>query len=128
MKDAVALFGMEYDHNHPVNRHTYHWDTLKDMVLREKFQLICQIVDSEEDKGMAFLYRVMNLLRGDHRSSPILLARLAYLLARHLEKNKDQVQPIYQWAVNPVDREALLTAIMLYIYTHRKPKKEEKQV
>lgn len=126
-KDAVALFGMEYENDRLVNHHTYHWDVLKEQVIGQKLQAVAEVVRKDEEKGFAFLYRVMSLLRGISRSSPILLARLGYLLARHIKQDDPKLKQLYQWAAHDQDRRQLLTAIMLYIYTHRKAKKEENE-
>lgn len=120
LKNAVTLFS-EKDN-------TYSWEILKEKVAGEKLQCLCDFLDHSEERGKAFLYRILELIRGmDDRMN---LARLAYALTR-LEPSEDSERPeareqylafskkIYRWVQEPEDRRELVTAIYLYVYLNR---------
>lgn len=55
------------------------------------------------------------------------LARYAYVLARMEPKERQKKEHyrqfadrMYGWGISPVDRQELITAIYLYVYTERK--------
>ncbi len=119
-KNAVTFF-------EPTNRHTYSWDTFSKQVMGEKFALLDRFFANQEERGMAFLYRMTDLLR-QAETEKLNLARYAYLLARlqpqRGSKSYDNYQEfsekMYAWACNPQDRGQLVTAIYLYVYMNRK--------
>lgn len=121
-KDAVTLF--------EANRQTYSWEDYRNKVIDQKLQVIRAFFDLEKDerndRGMAFLYRIVELLRRSE-SEPLNLARLAYVLSR-LEPGKEEKQReayrnlsrwVYQWALSEEDRRQLITAIYIYVYLRR---------
>lgn len=80
---------------------------------------------SENERGTAFLYRIVDLLRSFE--DRINLARFAYLLAR-LEPPpgspvhslyKEFSSSVYQWGLQEETRKQLITAIYIYAYLNR---------
>lgn len=121
-KNAVTLF----DENN-----TYGWKDFTDDVLQEKFREIKTFFDSSEDRGKAFLYHLLELLRGEKEK--INTARYVYLLSR-LEPEQDSpkeqkeayrrfADKMYQWRKEPENRRRVITAMYLYTYLTRE--KEE---
>ncbi len=119
-KNAVTLF-------EPADRHTYSWSAFKTQVMGEKFVKLDQFFAHQDERGMAFLYRMTDLLR-QAESDKLNLARYAYLLARLQPKKgsdsyniyDDFSKQMYAWACNKQDRGQLITAIYLYVYMNRK--------
>lgn len=121
-KNAVSLFD-------PQQEHTYSWKVFREQVLGEKVAVLQKFFDSSEDRGNAFLYRLMELLRqSEEKGGRINLARYAYLLARLEPKRRDPRWSGYQefsdcmycWALGRGERNQLITAIYLYVYRNRK--------
>lgn len=119
-KNAVTIF-------EPTDRHTYSWDAFGKQVMGEKFALLNRFFAHQDERGMAFLYRMTELLR-QAETEKLNLARFAYLLAR-LQPRRDSAgygsyqdfsRKMYAWACAPQDRGQLVTAIYLYIYMNRK--------
>ena len=82
---------------------------------------------AQDERGMAFLYQMTDLLRQADEDK-LNLARYAYLLAR-LQPGRDSgyralyndfSKKMYAWACNQQDRMQLITAIYLYVYMNRK--------
>lgn len=121
-KNALALFDPEDDH-------TYSWGEFREKVLGEKLKALNDFFHAEEqERGNAFLYQLLELLR-QAQADRINLARYAYLLARmeprdnsKREQYRSFSQAMYRWALNQQDRQQLITAIYLYVYGERKAK------
>lgn len=119
-KNALTLF-------EPTTRHTYAWSVFDKQVMGEKFALLQRFFAHQDERGMAFLYRLTDLLR-QAESDKLNLARYAYLLARLQPRRdsksygsyRDFSEKMYKWACSPVDRGQLVTAIYLYVYMNRK--------
>ena len=111
---------------------TYKWKELEKEVIGEKYQEIATFLDTYEDKGNAFLYRLLELIR--NQKNKINFARYVYLLSR-MEPDENKTlqrkayrefsKKMYEWSKKPKDRRELITAIYLYVYLHRKEKEEE---
>lgn len=121
-KDAVALFA-------PDSGNVYPWAEFDRCVLGEKYQVLEQFFKSDRnERGTAFLYRMLELLRQAQDASKMPIARLAYLLARLEPSPREEgyqyykpfSQKVYLWSLNPKDRGQLITAISLYVYRNRK--------
>ena len=119
-KNALALFD-------PEQNHTYAWSTFRDAVMDEKHRTLQRFFTMPgQERGNAFLYRLLQLLR-EAEDEKINLARYAYLLSRLEPKKKGPAREEYQvfaknmyrWAVNPEDRGQLITAIHIYVYQNR---------
>ena len=133
VKDSISLFGLEFDNDHLVDRHTYDWNTFEGKVLGEKHAAIKALFDAGGHYGNSFLYNILELLR-QAESKQINIARLAYLLARReptrtasfslKEAYKSFTINIYKWALNTEDRRQLITAIMIYVYSMRNEKED----
>ena len=119
-KNAVTLMGS-----------TYSWDDFEEKVLGEKLKALEEFFQTNDERGMAFLYRLLDLIRG--RSEKINLARYAYILARmepERMKNSEEnaakknayqnfARQMYLWIQNKEDSRELITAIYIYVYGHR---------
>lgn len=119
-KNAVCLFA-------PEAAYTYSWQVFRDKVLGEKKRALQAFFHSEEqERGNAFLYQLLELLRASGVEQ-IHIARYAYLLARMEPKDKKKKEiyktfsaSMYRWALQEQNRKELITAIYLYLYAERK--------
>ena len=105
-KDAVCLFE---------SAHCYGWNTFTGRVLGEKKAALEAFFGMRgQERGTAFLYRTLDLLRTaqDPKDGKLQLARYAYLLAR-LEPPRTSpafgayrmfADRMYRWALNKTDR------------------------
>lgn len=118
-KNAITIWNEE---------HSYPWPEFLESVVVEKFRTIQEYFEKNDERGMAFLYHLTELLRA--YSEQINIARYIYLLSR-MEPDKDSLptvkeayhkfsEKMYLWSQNPKDRRELLTAIYLYVYLNRK--------
>ena len=119
-KNAICLFEQDS---------TYDWSTFITKVIGEKLVTLDEFFSNQEERGMAFLYRLLELIRA--REDKINLARFAYMLSR-LEPKGSKVtieikdnykrfeKTMYRWACNKTDAQQLITAIYIYVYLHRK--------
>jgi CRISPR-associated protein Csm1 len=127
-KNAIDLFSTE---------NTFSWNVFTQKILSEKLAALRDFFENQpEDKsefGNAFLYRLLQLLRGQ-KSDQINLARYAYLLARMepAKKNSEAFRhynefssKMYQWAQTCEDRLQLIAAICIFVYAHRRKKEED---
>lgn len=131
-KDSLSLFGTVQGENH-----TYNWKTFtgsvteKLNVINSYFSELKKTADSEEVqeemRGMAFVYRMLELLRG--ADEKINIARFAYMLARLApnEKNENAYEAykkfsekLLNWAKKYDERKELLTALYIFVYLNRK--------
>lgn len=119
-KNAVSLFDAE-------QKHTYPWDVFAGQVMEEKLKVLSDFFGGQDERGMAFLYQMTQLLRAAQEDK-LNLARYAYLLAR-LQPGKSSPSyalynrfssQMYAWACREADRTQLITAIYLYVYMNRK--------
>lgn len=116
-KNAITIF----DENHG-----YPWDEFENKVLNEKLSAIKEYFAEEDERGMAFLYHLVDLLRNTEEK--INTARYVYLLSR-MEPEKDEngkrenyrkfSKKMYEWSKDECDRKQLITAIYLYVYLNR---------
>lgn len=117
-KNAITLF----------DGSTYTWEEFETEVINQKFNIIQEFLDFDEEKGNAFLYRLLELIR--NRTKKINFARYVYVLARMEPQNDDSEEKkiayekfstkMYQWIKNDKDCTQLETAITLYVYLNRK--------
>ena len=119
-KNAVALFDAH-------QAHTYPWPVFTARVMGEKYAMLSRFFAGQDERGMAFLYRMTELLR-QAENDKLNLARYAYLLARLQPKRSsgsyalynEFPKQMYAWACSGTDRLQLVTAIYLYVYMNRK--------
>ena len=116
-----------------INDGTYHWEELEREVLGEKYREIHDFFEVTEERGRAFLYHLLELIRV--QKDRINFARYVYTLSR-LEPDEEAPQKqraayrrfadkMYRWIQDEKDCRQLKTAITLYVYLKRE--KEEEQ-
>ena len=109
---------------------TFSWKDFENNVVNIKLNFLKKFFVKTPEKGKAFLYRILELIRG-MEDDKINLARLAYTLARleeALKKDKEAGQikeinffssTIYKWIGCEKDRKEFIAAIYLYVYLIR---------
>lgn len=109
---------------------TFSWKDFENNVVKIKLNFLKKFFMKTPEKGKAFLYRILELIRG-MEDDKINLARLAYTLARleeALKKDKEAGQikeinffssTIYKWIGCERDRKEFIAAIYLYVYLIR---------
>ena len=117
-KNAAALFEAEGK---------YSWKILTEDVIGEKYAAVRRFFDSSEERGKAFLYRLLELIRSSEEK--IQYARYVYLLSRMepdgrddpaaLQNYREFAQSMVRWYQNEEDRRKLITALYLYVYFTR---------
>ncbi len=117
-KNAVTIFE---------KKGMYGWDCFIKDVLEEKFRLTDTFFGVSENHGKAFLYHLLDLLRGSEEK--INTARYVYLLSRmepdaeckeeQREAYRHFSRKMYEWRMDPEVRRRLITAIYLYVYLTR---------
>ena len=134
MADEVALLedrSKEMDGKNAVtlmdNSQSFQWRDFQNKVLGEKLEAICTYFDRNDERGMAFLYHLTDLLRNTEEQ--INVARYVYLLSRMEPDEKQSKEKreayrtfskkMYEWSQTETDRRELITAIYLYVYLHR---------
>ena len=109
-----------------INDGTYNWDVFVKEVIGEKFETIYKFFENSQDRGNAFLYGLLELIR--ERKDKINFARYVYLLSRMEQKDSDpEVKKaynefsykMYEWIKCEKDCIQLKTAITLYVYLKR---------
>lgn len=118
-KNAISIFSDE---------HVYKWSTFSEKVLSEKYVAIDAYLSKTEERGMAFIYHLVELLRDE--GEKINFARYVYLLSRMEPTGEENVtereryrafsKKMYEWSKAKEDRKELITAIYLYVYLNRK--------
>ena len=106
---------------------TYGWDKFTELVIGEKYKALENFFSVANERGNAFLYHILELLRNDEEK--INTARYVYLLSRMEPDNtspseqkkayREFANKMYHWRTNLDDRRELITAIYLYVYNHR---------
>ncbi len=126
-KDSLSLFA-------PHSGSTYPWSVFEKEVVGTKLEVLERFFSTrksgETERGTAFLYRILTLLREtqDDPQQKLPLARLAYLLSRLAPPRSSAAYANYQsfssrimdWSLHAQDRADLITAIYLYVYQNRK--------
>ena len=135
VKNAITLFTQpqEKSGNNSLSLTqdmTFSWKDFENNVVRIKLNFLKKFFMKTPEKGKAFLYRILELIRG-MENDKINLARLAYTLARleeALKKDKkaDQIKEInffsstiYKWIGCEKDKKEFIAAIYLYVYLIR---------
>ena len=128
-KNAVTLLEDGCSHN-GISDGTYAWEELEDEVLGKKFKTIYEFFESYEDRGKAFLYHMLELIR--NKGDKINFARFVYLMSRlepgsSAPKEKKMLyrafsEKMCEWIRCDRDCRQLKTAINLYVYYKREEK------
>ncbi|MDR1776162.1 MAG: type III-A CRISPR-associated protein Cas10/Csm1 [Actinomycetes bacterium] len=108
-KDALALWSADT---------VYGWGEFESEVWPKLHEV--QRVFEDNEKGKAFIYRMIALLRNSQDS--ISIPRLAYLLARSFEGKQNGTEvsrQFYGWAIDTAQRRYLITALEWYVYSIR---------
>ena len=129
-KNAVTLFedGEMHtlrDGKTEISDGTYAWDEFINTVVIEKYRVLEEFFETLDDRGMSFLYRMLELIR--NQKDKINFARFVYLLSRlepadegeKKEKYRWFSKKMYEWIQSEKDCRELKTAINLYAYSHR---------
>ena len=132
-KDAITLF--DKDGRYP-------WEQYEKEVLQEKYQAVYSYMTRTRQRGKAFLYHLLELLRdAEHPAQggtgrlKFNRARFVYYLSRmEPETNRRQTREeqqsemeayrtfsrkMYGWSLEAEDRRQLISAIYLYVYLTR---------
>ena len=138
-KDAITLLPDGEVHKIVSNKETvsisdatYNWDIFEKKVIGEKYNTIRDFFDNSSERGSAFLYRLLELIRG--RRESVNFARYVYLLARlepdkkanekQQELYKEFSRKMYKWIESEEDCRQLKTAINMYVYMTRESEDE----
>ena len=126
-KNAITLFD---------ESGRYNWNVFLNQVLSDKYACISDYMTQTQDKGKAFLYHLLELLRGD--KGKFNRARFVYFLSRmepdardeegkaEMETYKTFSAKMYQWSLSEEERRQVVTAIYLYVYMKREKEGEKK--
>lgn len=127
-KNAVTIFEdgrFHVDGGEEMSDGTWHWEEFECGVIEEKYRTLQTFLQSSEDRGMAFMYHLLELIRC--RDEKINFARLVYLLSR-LEPPEEGArkksyrafaEKMYGWVRSERDCRQLKSAINLYAYRNR---------
>lgn len=139
-KNSISLFGFDseiYNENSNKEAQVYQWSDFIEGVCGEKLSFIKEhfsLRESDGNKlylGKSLIYKLLELL--ENCSEGINLARFAYIIARMKPDSKNSVQlehykllrgKLYEWYKADTDRQELITALQLLVYSLRD--KEEK--
>ncbi len=133
-KDGITLF--EKGGRYP-------WEIYEKKVLQEKFRCLSDYMTATNERGKAFLYHLLELLReaqgpGENGQSEegagtrFNRARFVYFLSRMEPQGKESARDkeeqrlyrafankMYEWSMDPEDRRQLISSIYLYVYLTR---------
>ena len=126
-KDSLSLFA-------PGSGCIYKWDAFEKEIVGSKLAELDRFFSArgvgKTERGTAFLYRILALLREvqDDPRQKLPLARLAYLLSRLAPPDNSAAHAHYEtfskqildWSISAGSRTELITAIYLYVYQNRK--------
>ena len=126
MEDGERHLVEEGEEEKEISDGTYSWEEFDQEVIQEKYRALSKFFEDLEDRGMAFLYRMLELVRGHEEK--INFARMMYLLSRlepseegpKKEKYRQLSKKMYEWIQSDQDCRQLKTAINLYAYMNRK--------
>lgn len=131
-KNAVTLFedgeGHEIDgekKKEKISDGTYSWEELEQEVIGEKYRVLQEFFGNTDERGMAFLYRMLELIR--NQKEKINFARFVYVIARLEPKEEGEEKERYrlfsrkmhEWIQKEKECRQLKTAMTLYVYMHR---------
>lgn len=94
----------------------YTWNDFEKNVEASKLPFLNTIYKTTA--SISFMYNLLRFLTNVRENDGINLARFAYTLARN-ELNQEQIHQLYDWAVSTKDRQELITAMEILIYSNR---------
>ncbi len=119
----------------------YDWNEYSSAVLAEKYKAVFDYMSATSQRGKAFLYHLLELLReaegpvepvgsGQMRKPRFNRARFVYFLSRMEPQEvregteewtayREFSGKMYQWSMDPENRRQLISAIYLYVYITR---------
>lgn len=148
-KNAITLFDDGCSHKEQdisILDGTYHWEEFVNEVVREKFDTLDKFFslqnkkDQDTERGNAFLYKILELIRG--REEKIHFVRLVYLLSRlepkydskdkenslkKIQAYKEFSSKVLKWYDNEKDSRQLKTAINMFVYYNRNSERKENE-
>lgn len=116
-KDSISLFSADY---------TFTYDVFIEDIYKNKLHVIRTFFDQESERGKAFLYKLLDLIRTRDEKDRISFARLAYYLARLEESSKNQKEfarfkhQMREWFDDSEQIRRAEMALLLYVYETRK--------
>jgi len=116
-KDSISLFSKEY---------TFTYDVFIKDIYKNKLNVIRTFFDKESERGKAFLYKLLDLIRSRDEKDRISFARLAYYLARLEESSKNKKEfaqfkhQMREWFDDSEQIRRVEMALVLYVYEIRK--------
>lgn len=128
-KNAVTLFD---------ESGRYGWKTFTETVLAEKYATIRDYMTVTQNRGKAFLYHLLELLRDN--GERFNRARFVYYLSRmepEIREDKDRGEreayrafssKMYEWSTSAEGRRQIVSAIYLYVYMQREKEGEKQNV
>lgn len=109
---------------------TYEWEEFETYVLGEKYNELKGFFEKSEDRGMNFMYNLLELIR--NKKEKINFARYVYLLSRMEPEQEDEKEiynkfskKMYEWMKNDTDARHLKTAMTMYAYMNREVEDDE---
>ena len=126
MSDGETHIIMVAGKEEKISDGTYSWEELRTEVLEEKYRALQEFFGEIDERGMSFLYRMLELIRGQEER--INFARFVYLLSRLEPTEEGEKKENYRkfsgkmcrWIQSEKDCRQLKTAINLYAYMNRK--------
>lgn len=110
LKNSVAFWRTDF---------VFSWDDLAGVV-EPRMRELAEVF-AAHDKGKAFIYKMVSLLR--NYDQVISAPRLAYLLARSFEGDRQNREALcsrfYAWAADEKQRKCLIAALEWYVYSIR---------
>ena len=118
-KDSICLFD---------EKMTFKYDEFISEVYQGKLPIIRKFFDQETERGKAFIYKLLELIRVRDSQNRISFARLAYYLARLEDQTKSSNKANFQqfkiamkdWYDDEVQLQQAEMALILYVYETRK--------
>lgn len=116
-KDSICLFSQKF---------TFKFDTFIDDVYQEKLLVIRDFFNGQDERGKAFIYKLLDLIRQRDEEDRISFARLVYYLARLEDVSKEKEgfrvfkDKMKNWFDSSSQIKGAELAMMIYIYETRK--------
>jgi CRISPR-associated protein Csm1 len=120
-KDSICLFADQF---------VFKYDDFINNVLHDKLVVIQNFFANESERGKAFIYKLLDLIRQRDSQDRIAFSRLAYYLARLEDTLKDDAasqqkfsafkRQMKDWFDDDQQIKAVELALMLYVYEIRK--------